>query len=50
MSEELKKAIALLESIKKQILEDHDREVYFATNMVIKTLPEINRLLSEIKP
>lgn len=50
MSEELKKAIALLESIKAQILENHDRETLFATTMVVTTLPEISRLLRELKP
>lgn len=50
MSEELKKAIALLESIKSQILEHHERETFFATTMVVTTLPDISRLLREIKP
>lgn len=49
VSEELKKAVALLESIKAQILEHHERGSYFATIMVLNTLPEISQLLREIK-
>lgn len=49
MSDELNKAIALLETIKSRIIDGHNREVYFATMMVVQTLPEISRLLQDIK-
>lgn len=50
MSEELEKAISLLELIKARIVQHHERETYFTTLMVIDTLPEISRLLRELKP
>lgn len=49
-SSDLKKATDLLRSIAAQIIQGHEREVYFATMMVIETLPEIQRTLREIEP
>lgn len=47
--EELKKAISLLEEVKKLTTEHHINETYFANLMVIKILPEIGQFLREVK-
>ena len=50
LNEQVDDLSALLESIKTQILEHQERGSYFATIMVLNTLPEISQLLREIKP